>query len=337
MDYPFKPLLRFWRLLRVQASPGNAQRIMGWSLKLLLFEPFRWIERGWVHLAGVSLIPVKPPVFVLGHWRSGTTHLQTLLAERPDLATLNLFQAVFSEQFLVTESWLKPLLQRLYRWTKQQNHFHQRPLDWNEAQEEDLALVSMLCLHSPYWGRLLGRRAVFREIEGAQRMQPYHAFLQKLQYRYPQQRLVLKSPPNLLYVPDLVERYPEARFLYLVRDPLDVYHSMQKLWRANLAHFAFCPLTERQIHEAIVEDYAELIEAWCQFRELIPNGQLLEISYEQLCQNPSKTRAQIANFLGDRQPVFPPSSDPAFVPTPYTTPPELETELRERWAAYWNR
>ena len=57
----------------------------------------------------------QPPIFVLGHWRSGTTFLQSLLALDPHLTTSNLYQSLFPDVFLLTEARCKPWLNRLGR------------------------------------------------------------------------------------------------------------------------------------------------------------------------------------------------------------------------------
>jgi hypothetical protein len=52
----------------------------------------------------VAATEVEPPVFVLGIWRSGTTHLQNLLAVDGRLATPNWYQVSFPHAFLLTEA-----------------------------------------------------------------------------------------------------------------------------------------------------------------------------------------------------------------------------------------
>src|SRR5262245_25743508 len=50
------------------------------------------------------------PVFVLGHWRSGTTLLHELLARDPRHAAPTTFDCLSPHHFLVTRSWLPTLL-----------------------------------------------------------------------------------------------------------------------------------------------------------------------------------------------------------------------------------
>ncbi|WP_427846519.1 sulfotransferase [Aromatoleum aromaticum] len=42
--------------------------------------------------ARIRDVRIKPPIFVLGHWRSGTTHLHNLLSLDPQFAYPNFYQ-----------------------------------------------------------------------------------------------------------------------------------------------------------------------------------------------------------------------------------------------------
>ena len=47
-------------------------------------------------------------------------------------------------------------------------------------------------------------------------------------------RVVLKSPPNLGRISTLLEIFPQAQFVHIVRDPYRVYPSTRKLWTDGL-------------------------------------------------------------------------------------------------------
>src|SRR5439155_18393080 len=64
-----------------------------------------WYRRREDRLFGdrIDRAEVKPPLFVLGHWRSGTTLLHNLLALDDQFAYPNLYQVFFPHTFLCTE------------------------------------------------------------------------------------------------------------------------------------------------------------------------------------------------------------------------------------------
>ncbi len=57
-----------------------------------------------VYSQRIAATEVEPPLFVLGIWRSGTTHLQNLLAVDGRFATPNWYQVSYPHTFLTTEA-----------------------------------------------------------------------------------------------------------------------------------------------------------------------------------------------------------------------------------------
>ena len=87
-----------------------------------------------------------PPVFILGHWRSGTTLLHNLITLDPQFSFPNLYEVLFPCNFLLTERVVTSLTSWLIPKT--------RPMDNVEAgfhmpQEDEVALLLMSGL-SPY-------------------------------------------------------------------------------------------------------------------------------------------------------------------------------------------
>ncbi|MCB0841175.1 MAG: sulfotransferase, partial [Bacteroidetes bacterium] len=277
--------------------------------------------------------PIIRPVFILGHLRSGITYLQTLMAAHPSFAAINMFDALFPEHFVLTEAWLKPILQTISRRVNYHNPFHRRLLDWDEVQEEDLAFNSMAAQESAYWGRVLGRPEQLKKIDPKKRIYTHFRLVQKLQKHNPGKRLVLKSPPNLLFLPEIMKTYPDARFVFIHRNPLEIYHSMQKLWRATFEDFALVKMTEEEVHKAIIEDYIELMEAYETFRRTVPAQKLLEVNYHQLKASEAEEMAKIWTFLGESPTPFPVRST-SYTPQNYETREELKAELTEKWGKY---
>ena len=64
-------------------------------------------------LGSASGARVEAPLFILGHYRSGTTHLHNLLALDPQFAAPTFFQALNPHTFLSTERFVAPVADRL--------------------------------------------------------------------------------------------------------------------------------------------------------------------------------------------------------------------------------
>ena len=87
-------------------------------------------------------------MFILGHYRSGTTHLHNLLALDPQFAAPTLFQVFNPHTFLTTERWVAPVVDRLVARRRYQDEMAQGA---GTPSEDEFALCTMTGL-SPYMG-----------------------------------------------------------------------------------------------------------------------------------------------------------------------------------------
>jgi len=175
------------------------------------------------------------PIFILGHWRTGTTMLHELLALDARHRAPTTYECFSPHHFLLTERWLK----RCVRWLlPQQRGFDEMPHDWDLPQEDEFALCCLgipspyahvaFCNEPPEFDRYLELDQLSDEqrrrwCEGLQRWY-------KMLLLHRPGRLVLKSPQHTLRLPTLVELFPNARFIYLVRNPQAVIPSTMRLW-----------------------------------------------------------------------------------------------------------
>ena len=101
--------------------------------------PFRVYEK-WRFDKIVEQIELKkPPIFILGHWRSGTTHLHKLMVQDPQFGYITMFQAMFPKSFLgnkLFENIMKIFLQ-------EKRPMDNMRLELELAQEEEMALVNL--------------------------------------------------------------------------------------------------------------------------------------------------------------------------------------------------
>lgn len=88
----------------------------------------------------------QPPVFIIGHWRTGTTLLHELLILDPRHNFPNTYQCLEPNHFLLTEKFFKSYFNFLLP--------TRRPMDnmeagWDKPQEDEFALC-MMGQPSPY-------------------------------------------------------------------------------------------------------------------------------------------------------------------------------------------
>jgi hypothetical protein len=256
---------------------------------------------------------VEPPVFILGHWRSGTTHLHNLLAQdTQQFAFPNTYQVVNPHTFLTTEAsatrrlgWMVPST---------------RPMDAMEMgfalpQEDELALC-LMCLRSPYlgisfphaeddYGRYLDFDGVADE-EIAEWKDALTHFLKKLTFLHGLP-LVLKSPTHTARIRILLELFPDARFVAIHRHPYQVFHSCRRYYE-TATWFTYLQRPDRDgIDGRILRRYTRLHDAFFAQRDLIPEGHFHEIRFDDLERDPMREMETLygALQLGDFDAVRP--------------------------------
>lgn len=245
----------------------------------------------------------RPPIFILGHWRSGTTMLHNLITLNPQLTFLNLYQCLFPGHFLLTEKLLAPLTEPLLP--------KKRPMDnvevsWKSAQEDEVALA-VHSLLSPYiMPAFQGRMEVYErfldprdmtESERSQWKDCLTTLIRKMALVKPGS-VVMKSPTHTYRVPTLLEMFPNAKFIYIYRDPRAVYQSTIHLRKMMFADNTLGPLRPDTWSEEAITLYEKSIRLYHESRHLIPAGNLCEVKFEDFEAAPRETLQQLHSTLG---------------------------------------
>lgn len=240
-------------------------------------------------IAGVK---VAPPLFVLGHWRTGTTHLHNLLAQDTDqFAFANTYQVVNPHTFLCTEEVNARRFARLVPATRPMDNV---ALSFQTPQEDEFA-PCLMSRRSLYLGISFARREdhysrylTFQDVphdDVEAWKNAYRWFLQKLTFKY-QRPLVLKSPPHTARIRLLLEMFPDARFVHIHRDPYTVFQSFRRYFDTAMWHTYLQKPDVPGIDDRIIHRYNVLFDAFFAQRALIPEGRFHEIRFEHLEKDP---------------------------------------------------
>ncbi len=111
-------------------------------------------------------------------------------------------------------------------------------------------------------------------------------------------RIVLKSPPHMGRLRALIELFPKAQFVHIVRNPYMVYMSTHKLWADTIAFACLQVPRPEQIDEIILSSYTELFTLFNRDRALIPEGALHELKFEDLEADPIGSLERLYEALG---------------------------------------
>lgn len=296
----FDDWLQLLRRERFRISPTYWPRAL-WLTAASLFTSLaaRRVERRFG--AALDATEVFAPVFILGHYRSGTTHLHELLAVDPNFASTTRFQAYNPNTFLANESWLAPIVEPF--------------MLPRRVQEDEIALMIGSRL-SPYLDWIFPRSRqnytrtlTFRDADPAETAAwsaTLVRFLKSLTLRTGRP-LLLKSPPHTARVSLILSLFPDARFIHIRRDPFAVYASTMGLLKAVRPVFRLQSDPRPIDADAVLDTYKTMYDAYFEDRDFIPPDQLVEIAYEDLDRDPlGQLRAIYEGLdLGDFEAIRP--------------------------------
>ncbi len=242
----------------------------------------------------IESVELQPPLFIIGHWRSGTTLLHEMLALDPQFTYPTTFQCFVPGHFLISRPWLEPLLRLLMPQTRPMDEMPTGP---DLPQEEEFALLGLgaptpyrriaFCREPPPYLEMLN-------FEGAKERHVAHVrrgltrFYKSLVLHSPG-RLVVKSPTHTGRIAALAQWFPGARFVHISRHPHKIFPSTVHLWRslAAVQGFQFPPSDDRETQEYIHDCYQRMyVEGYFRQRDQLPAGSLLEIRFEDLVSKP---------------------------------------------------
>lgn len=281
-----------WRYGR-QIDRPHRWRAVTITLFVVATVPVRFIESAFTWMLTRRHRLSEPPVFIIGHWRSGTTHLHNLLLQNPRFASVTLLHCAVPAGFIAW-GWLARLI--LKSRLPASRPMDAVPLGLDEPMSEDFALAGLTHL-SHYVSYFFPRSALrafretvlFQNVSAPDRRhwtQHYLALLRKVSWQAGGRRLLLKNPPNLGRVPELLRLFPDARFIHVVRDPYIVHASTLKLMDRFLSHLALQGHDQAELEQFVTQRYVELMETWQADRCLIPPGNLIEVRHEDVVARP---------------------------------------------------
>jgi len=288
------------------------------------------------------------PVFILGHWRSGTTYLHELLSLDERFNSPTTYQCFAAHHFLLTESVITKLFWFLIP--------SRRPMDnmqagWHEPQEDEFALCAM-GVPSPYL------RIAFPNNKGNEYLEyldmrnvspadlddwksALTTFLQSLTKNCPK-RLILKSPTHTGRVRMLAEMFPNAKFIHIARSPYDVVPSTVRLWKSLEYVQALQSPNCDHLPDYIYRAYRRMYDGYFSFREELEKDRLIEVKYESLVEDGEGVIRQIYEQLelGDFESIQKPlaanlESRKDYKKNKHTLDAELVSQINDHWHDYF--
>lgn len=238
-----------------------------------------------------------PPLFILGHYRSGTTLVHKLLAADARFGSVRTFDILLPTCPLALRDPVGVLVQGLVGLLRVRHpFFHDAGVRLDDPNETEPLMLALASGWSSYWGYLFPRGAgvlLNRYVEWPSEeirrgwMRAYGATLDRISRRCAGRRLVVKDPPNTGRVATLLELFPGAQFIHVVRDPAEVFRSMRGLWEeVILPRYSLQPLDPGERDGILLRHYQAVMSGWEAQKHLIAAGNLVELRYEDLLRDP---------------------------------------------------
>lgn len=336
----------WWQALRENRfaiDPPRWPRAAILTAGSVLNSYYRWREDREFGEA-LAQVEVKSPLFILGHWRSGTTLLHNLLALDDRFAYPNLYQVFFPHTFLCTEDARTNLVRPLIPQTRIFDNVAQGL----QMPNEDEFATCTASLASPYMAWAFPRNQAhyerfltFRDASEAdvgRWKDALRLFLKKLTLKY-DRPMLLKSPPHTARIKLLLELFPNARFLHISRNPYTVFQSTKHLNQVLTSSLQFQRPRADDPADVVLRRYKLMYDAYFEERDLIPDGRLHELSFEDLENDPvGQIRSAYAGLgLDDFDSVLPRLEDYVASLSSYRKNeyPNLSHALRRRIRTAW--
>lgn len=268
------------------AKPLAAAAIFGAAIGR---TPFSIAEKILIESSLPAIEELEPPVFILGHWRSGTTHLYNVMCKSgawafvPPLAT-----GLPWDMFGLGRAF-RPLLERAL---PEHRYIDNIPVTPESPQEDEIALANMTALsfyHGIYFpaafDEFLDRGVFFdrcaqSEIDGWRKRFTY--LLRKLSKLHEGRRLLIKNPVYTARLSMLRQMFPNSKFIHIERNPYDVFQSMRNFYRKLFAEFALQPYGHVDIDETVFRVYERMMDALAADARGLGPPDFVELRYDDL-------------------------------------------------------
>lgn len=229
-----------------------------------------------------------PPFFVLGHWRSGTTHLHYALHSDPYFGTLSNYQLLMFNIALLGSTVFKKIISPFIPKKRPQDNVSYN-LDLPGEEEQALCTMSYGSgLHSwifPKNYSYYNKFNIFKDVsleEKEQWKRDYLYCIQNISYFNHEKPLVLKNPHNTGRVKELLELFPNAKFVFIHRNPYEVYRSTKHLYLKLINTQFLQHISMSEIDDMVFYFFKTGMQKYITDRAYFKPHQCIEVSFEDL-------------------------------------------------------
>ncbi len=229
------------------------------------------------------------PLFIVGNSRSGTTMMMRIMDRHPQVHSINephFFETMWSpsdQGKTISKTDAKELYTKLF--TRQRAGFFESVEEHGHLYSKEIeALLDGWPSERPLT-----------------RIQIYGSFLDYEPHTHGKEKACEKTPQNVFYIKEILESFPEARILHMVRDPRATMLSQKNKWKRKDLGATF--MTKKEVLRLRMNYHpitmSKLWNAAVQAgHHYSINPAVLEVRFEDLIQHPQDKVRLICEHFG---------------------------------------
>jgi hypothetical protein len=290
-------------LLNNRVQPRYMVRAILIVLSSLVILPFNLIERFLFNRRIKAIKLDDQPLCILGHDRSGTTHLMTLLSKDDQFAFVRSAQFIVPDACILFDKVLSPILD----FFKPKRPMDNMTVEGDTPQDEELPLVKYTstcdlqkyCFPADYQSFTTTFVKDFTPAsKGYWEWKKYYLFVcQKAAFIMGRNRVLLRNHANMARLEAFFDLFPNAKILHIKRNPYRLVPSLLNLHRQIISKYNLQDYTEEQLEDFTFFQYRTFTEGFVKDKHLINPDNYIEIAYEDLVKEPIATLAQVYQKL----------------------------------------
>ncbi|SOC30127.1 sulfotransferase family protein [Thalassospira xiamenensis] len=236
----------------------------------------------------LSRLQTQPHIVITGHWRSGTTYLHTLICCDPQFTFPSTDSCMNPHAFMLGSRHMK-------------RREVKRPMDdvivtSTSPQEDEFALMA-LGARSPYEGLMfpesLETALSLADIENLDERErktwkeTFRNFIKGVSLLGQGRPVVIKSPTHSCRLKAISDVFPNSRFIYMNRNPLEVFESTFRMWRSLFDLYSLGrPICDNALREIILQNRIVMEKKFAEGEALLSGRMVAHVDYQRLVDEP---------------------------------------------------
>jgi hypothetical protein len=186
--------------------------------------------------------------------------------------------------------------------------FDRMDMDLDYPQEEEIAMANIQPLsfynffYFPRRFEKFYHRDLFFDAATSEQVNrwktQYIKLIGKAKIHHPGEVFISKNPSNMARIKVLMEMFPDAKYIFIYRNPYKVIESFYRFFQEVLPSIQLQSSDEDLTRSLITKLYGDMIRKYHVSRNLIPPENLVEIRYEDVVADPVQSVKMIYDQFG---------------------------------------